>query len=298
MNELDKHQEKTWYSSFVVDGAKLTRLHEVANDRLHRYGRKVTFEYVINTAKNKLSKRSDLDEVLKLDNTRKDPIRSLSMTAFGARDQDGVVDIKATVDFTPYRSRPEQKNSVRLTVAGTDHNLVNEVFATLYEQIERTLATTWAQLAALIGFAVIFALTLAALLLPRVSLGYAQLTAGDLKTLTSLAANAHDTDSRVNFLYEFERLELASMNHLREGVRLRGVTLGITIIVVVVSAALLLYLGAVCYPGAVFAWGDYGEYYGSLVARRKAIWKWLVVSLAGGILIALIGASIQRSAFR
>ncbi len=85
MNELDKHQEKTWYSNFVVDGAKLTRLHEVANDRLTRDGRKVTFQYVLNTAKNKLSKRSDLDEVLKLDNTRKDPIRSLSMTAVGAR---------------------------------------------------------------------------------------------------------------------------------------------------------------------------------------------------------------------
>jgi len=298
MNELDKYQEKTWYSSFVVDGAKLTRLDEVANDRLSRDGRKVTFEYVTNTAKNKLSKRSNLDEVLKLDNTRKDPIRSLSMTAFGTRNRDGVVDIKATVDFTPYRSRPEQKNSVRVTVAGTDHNLVNEVFATLYEQIERTLATMWAQLAALIGFAVIFALTLATLLLPRMSLAYAQLSDGDLKTLTSLATNAHDMDSRVNFLYEFRRLELVSMNHLREGVRIGGVTMGITIMVIVVCAALLLYLGTVCYPRAVFAWGDYGEYYGLLAARRKGIWKWLVISLAGGILVSLIGASIQRNAFR
>ncbi len=296
MNQLDKHQEKTWNSNFVVDGAKVTRLHEVANDRLARDGRKVTFEYVVSTAKNKLSKRSDLDELLKLDNTRKDPIRSLSMTAVGARD--GVVDVKTTVDFTPQRSSPAQKNSVRLTVAGTDHNLVNEVFATLYEQIERTLVVPWTQLAALIGFVVIVALTLAVLLQSRVSLGFAQLSNDDLKALTSLTTNAHDTDSRVNFLYEFQRLELVSMNHLHQGVRLGGVTLLITIIVIVVSAGLLLYLGAVCYPSAVFAWGDYGEYYSILVARRKGIWKWLVASLLGGVLITLFGASIQRSVFR
>jgi len=129
------------------------------------------------------------------------------------------------------------------------------------------------------------------------SLAYAQLSDHDLKTLTSLATNAHDTDSRVNFLYEFQRLELTSMNHLRQGIRLGGVTL-VVIIVIVVSAALLLYLGAVCYPRAVFAWGDYGEYYATLVARRKGIWKWLVASLLGGILITLFGASIERSVFR
>src|SRR5207253_7003466 len=106
-----------------------------------------------------------------------------------------------TVDFLPRRSSPEQKNSVRLTVAGTDHNLVNDVFATLYEQIERTLVTPWTQLAALIVLMLISVFTLTALLQSRVSLGFAQLSNDDLNKLTSLAANAHDTDSRVNFLY-------------------------------------------------------------------------------------------------
>jgi hypothetical protein len=298
MNQLDKHQQKTWNSGFVIDGAKLTRLHEVVDDRLSEDGKSVTFEYVVSTARNKLSKRSNLDDVLKLDNTRKDPIRAFSMTADGAGAKG--VDIRATVEFTPPRLRrydSAQRNNIRLTVAGTDNNLVNEVFASLYEQIERTLISPWAQITALAIALGLFVFTVAAFLEPQVSLGSSHLSSRDLEALTPLAKNAHDTDSRVNFLFEVRRHELDSMIRLHQGIGLRGASLIITIIIIVVAVALLLYLGAFCYPGAVFAWGDYGEYYGALVARRKAIWKWLGVSLMGGILLTLFGTSIQRSVF-
>lgn len=292
MNQLDKHEEKQWTSNFALDNARLTRLNEALDDRLSRGARKATFQYVTNTKTKKLSKRTNVDDVLKLDNTRKDPIRYLSVSATATRA--GTEELKTSIEFTP-----ETKDNVRVTVAGTDHSLVNDVFAAAYEQIERTFVAPWVrimQIAALFIFTSIVALTIASLLHP-VRMQFPQFSQQDVTTLNALAASAHDSEARINFIFEAERRQIPTLSPLDPGFSFLGhskIAAFLTGGVILIAAGLLFYVGVFCYPRAVFAWGDYGEYYTKLLARRKGIWKWLTVSLIGGLLIALFGATLQE----
>jgi hypothetical protein len=94
MNE----QHKTWSSNFVLDGAKLTRLHEELSDRLSATAKETDFRFVAKTRKHVSSTRSDIADVLRLDNTRKDPITSLTIE--GVAQTNGSVDLSASVEFT------------------------------------------------------------------------------------------------------------------------------------------------------------------------------------------------------
>jgi hypothetical protein len=70
---------------------------------------------------------------------------------------------------------------------------------------------------------------------------------------------------------------------------LRGVFIALPALVLMIT---LWHMIAACYPWAVFAWGDYGEHYNSLLARRKMLGGVVVAALFIGIVANLFVASI------
>lgn len=286
-------QEKTWNSSFVLDGAKLTRLHEELSQRLGRVGTNVEFKFTTNTRKSVLATRSTIAEVMQLDNTRKDPITGLSID--GVAETNGTAVLRASVELRPLTSVSPQKN-VRLSVSGDDPTLVNELFAAAYEQVERALVKPWGQMAALVGVVLIFFFILVVALGPPSRVSRSLLSREDVNELSTAAGAAQTVEAKIDFIFQVERRQIAEMarpsawpeigGHSQAGLLVVG---GMIFIVFV----LLLYLAIACYPASVFAWGDYGEYYASLINRRRGIWKFLLVSVAASLLVGLVGAFLQ-----
>jgi hypothetical protein len=60
--------------------------------------------------------------------------------------------------------------------------------------------------------------------------------------------------------------------------------------IVIVGA--LVYLALVCYPWAVFAWGDWDQEHAEIVGRRRMIWTVVVVALLLGITTNLFVLSL------
>lgn len=58
------------------------------------------------------------------------------------------------------------------------------------------------------------------------------------------------------------------------------------------------HLAVKCYPRAVFAWGDFGEFYETLVSRRKTVWNVIIGALLVGMVSNLfvlgLSAFLQR----
>jgi hypothetical protein len=184
-----------------------------------------------------------------------------------------------------------------LKVTGENQARVNELFAAAIEQIERTLIKPWSQVLAILAFAAIFFITLITFLHPQRGLYSSLLSEGDIGELTKMAADARDPESRMAFVFEVQKREITTLAKRYQPLDVSGKSFPTMLVVgaiVLVTCSLLLYLVIVCYPRAVFAWGDYGEYYATLVSRRNGIWKFLLITLAGGVLISLFGGSIQQ----
>jgi hypothetical protein len=184
-----------------------------------------------------------------------------------------------------------------LKVTGENQTRVNELFAAAFEQIERTLITPWSQVLAIVAFAAIFVITLVTFLHPQVGLYGSPLSEGDIGELTKMAADARDPESRMAFVFEVQKREIITLAKRYQAFDVSRKSLPTMLVVggiVVVTCSLLLYLVVVCYPRAVFAWGDYGEYYATLVSRRNGIWKFLLITLTGGVVISLFGVSVQQ----
>jgi hypothetical protein len=119
--------------------------------------------------------------------------------------------------------------------------------------------------------------------------------------LSRLSRAATTQEEKINLIFEVYRRQLDSRNSRQPDSKKDsspglGPLISWRILFLVLPAAVIvgsvLYAAAHYYPQTAFLWGDYEEYYSSLVAKRRALWTVVVISLLTGAIANLFVASL------
>jgi len=194
------------------------------------------------------------------------------------------------------------KDNVRLNAYGDDPLEASETFDAVEEQVERTFTSRTIPI--LTGVAVILILVFLIALLtevdPNRSLRYG-VARREVIALSKQADQAQTQEEKLNLLFEAQRSELRSLSGQLTPVPFRDILTMPNILNMIVAVGIigsLLHLGLVCYPSAVFAWGDFGKRYELLKERRKWIRNFVLCVVIGGLLINLVSAGLADRYYR
>ena len=187
------------------------------------------------------------------------------------------------------------ENLVTLNVQASDSRAANEAFADLEEQLDRVRSRSLfanrqkSPMYPLLLIACITAIIGALVGLSRTSNPVNALRMDDL----AIQANKASTlEEKVDVLFQMERVRMSKVfddtSEFKKVITFRTIAL---IFPLVICLGCLGYV-PVCYPGAVFVWGDYGEHYKKLESRRNVLW-WvvigaLVINIVAGFFVAAV----------
>jgi hypothetical protein len=212
---------------------------------------------------------TSLEQLLKLDNTVKNPIQSLEIQATSSSGQH---EIKSNISYSD-----RERDNINVSVESDDANFALKLFAELEEQVERTFLNNWVyrflgdryvKLLLPAFFATI--LSLAPLFfVPSTKSG--SVSTQIAKDLVSQAEQATTVEQKIDFLfnYQVQELKLQSENNPAINLNLQDV---FTVKTLFIALPMLLVVGcafyaiAFCYPRAIFDWGDFKERYAHLIS--------------------------------
>ncbi len=283
---------------FILTDRKLSRIVEVAKDRLERVEvqGKYTEQHEVKFRNGKVVRIDSLRNILALDNSKKNPISSLFLT-FEINDEDNILH-KIEIAFNCselYRHR--------IWVEGESKDLgwLQETVDAIEEQVERTIPNDMAyvikrrasvlSIIALLSFFITFLSLLS--ILPKNS-GNLGLSKNQISNLASLSSSAKAETDKIDFMFQYLSMTLekdkTSEPYILILKNYKTYLMGIPILLGMFSAivAVLFF-----YPNNIFAWGDCGESYDATVARRKIIWYGVVLALVIGVLgnLFVVGAT-------
>jgi hypothetical protein len=285
---------KTFKSPFLLEKSKLTRLLEAVKARFEQAALPAHLLFQVQLRGQKLIQTASLDEVLAIDNSSKSRIEDLYVTCGDTETSDTPRNHIITVDFDG--SPPA---SIEVGVRGKDSAWVNETFAAIEEQVERTLqrsVLTRLSYSKALTSALLVGVFLAGIAI-YVDLMYSHaptkltnnmwLTDQDLKELEPQLSNG-------NNLSADKTADILS-RQIRNVAKVRKEPPAIVPMLVqrrtifVLGPCLLVltalgYLYFKCYPFAVFLWGDAEDWYKEIVTRRNIIWTGILIALAVGVL--------------
>lgn len=284
--------ELYWRTPFLITENKISRIVEVARERLERFGDGfvICFSFTVTLSGNKKIRFDSITSVLGLDNSKSRPIVGLEIECFAQNDE-GVVH-RISIDFD---TTPDSLGLVMLYVYSSHVAWVQETMGALEEQIERVFPS---------GIVYMLAKKDYTLILPLMMLGAIGLIMGWLFSLISrssgfgpfkvpanvyenlkeLGNNATSDSEKIDFIY---RLLMSTNESMQKGwdfrffVEIRTYLIGIPTVVTMLCALAAILT---CYPKTVFAWGDWVEIYDRIVERRKFLWYGVIGSVMVGIL--------------
>ena len=282
-------------SPFILTDRKLSRVVEVAKERLERI--KIDREYdeyhQVNFRDGKELRINSLENVLALDNSKKNPIIRLSLTFEVKSGDETLHGVQVAFDSTElYR--------YRILVQGESMDLgwLQETMGALEEQVERAipndLAYSIKRKSGILSILVVLAffMSLLSILPPRS--GLLRLPEGRTADLAALSTSAKSEAEKLDFVFRYlsMTLEKDTTSAPSRGVlnNYRTYLISGPIVIGVLSAIVAIFW---FYPSYVFAWGDCGESYETTVARRKVLWYGVVLALVIGVLgnLFVVGAT-------
>ncbi len=288
---MDKsaHISRTQKSAFVLDASKFTRMVEVVHARYERLKLEAKTTFTVKFADSRVMEFTDYTEVLALDNRVRNRIHSLRISATNPKGEDGQ-DLMCQVDLSGV---PE--NAVTLNVQANDSRAANEAFADLEEQLDRVRSRSWLanwETSPIYPLLIAFGIVAIIVALLALSDNSNPINAPKMDDLVVQANKASTLEEKVDVLFQIERLHLSqsfdATLHVSKLLTFRTIAV---LIPLFICLACLVYM-PVCYPRAVFAWGDYGEHYKILESRRNVLW-WvvigaLVINIVAGFFVAAV----------
>jgi hypothetical protein len=288
------HVHKEYQKAFLLEPTKLRRLVDKIHESLgeHRDASlHNTFEVFF--ADSRRVELNELEDVLALDNSRRQKITRLAITCSAFSLGGAKSDHEVQVDFgRPQRTSTGTTNVVAISVQSNTAAWANRTLAEVEEQVERNWLNYEWPAGVLVGILVVALLLLISEFpTPRLSLSSDWwLTSSDLDRVEAMLAQRPmltDEDLR-----EVSTMQLRNVLEARKALRSsqenwtrRMLFWGVPLLVVV---ACIIVLVMTCYPRAVFLWGDEVRRYTSTVDKRKAIW---------GIIIAITIVGISSKFF-
>lgn len=275
-------------SPFILTDRKISRVVEVAKERLDRVKGEGTLreEFTVTFGDEKELKLDSLDKVLSLDNSKKNPVRRVSMQFSLA----GPLNLPHAIHVT-FDGNDSDGSEVSLSVVSSDLGWMQETMGAQEEQLERSIPTGFIYAIKKHGTAgFIFALIIIGML--GNILGFVDNKVGPMKIaesrvaeLSVLSANAKSDHEKQDFVFQYLASTLPGNEKKPDAKALfsdsRTYLVGIPLLIGILStlAAIVWY-----YPKTVFSWGDCAESYERMLERRKFLWYGVVVALVIGVL--------------
>ncbi len=292
--------QKEYQQPFILEPTKLTRFVNLIHERLEDYGfhdQQDSFE--VHLTNNVVDELTSLEEVLALENSRKQKIQRLIIRCSAGPGADEALPELVEADFdskAPAKDKPENKVAkVSITVRSVRAAWASRTLSELEEQVERTKPELLGQLAALL-----------VLIFLIVSVGL--LIAGSAKPTTktdfqnAMWLNSQDLDRVDEMLKQNPTLsedqvrEIVTRelrNVIRDqkpsndaGIRLTKTKLFL-MVPLVIFILITSYLLVFCYPSVVFLWGDEVERYNNLRQRRRNLWTVVVIGFVVNLAASL-----------
>lgn len=296
-------------ANFILTEVKLTRLIEVARDRLKRASNTVIEyeEFTVTSKSGREIKANSLDDILLLDNTVKNPLVRFKYSAFGSTTSslegptnDNEVPRQLNTSSVIIEFRTDSfRTPISLFIRSIQATWIKESMAALEEQIERSIEAGPAySVKSLLkndfAFAVgVFVLAVFSYLSARKSepRGIFQSIDGLQKEASVAKTDSEKIDLIFRGLFNAPpRDDSMSLSFDFSSPRLYQI--GVPLLVVVAAAVAAIRL----YPSRVFIWGDMAERYERIVELRKFLWYGIVLAMVLSVLasIFMIGAIPQH----
>jgi hypothetical protein len=296
---------KRYTAPYVLDRGKLSRMVTIVEQQLTAASTAFTPAFSVDLQNGKNFVLHSLQDVFAIDNSVKNPIRKLVF--FSAPDYE--YDHDVILDNAETRVRflfdSDKTSNIMLTVTSPDTKTATELSAELEEQIDRTIVTSWAARFSKRFFATIGTLVAFVILGSLIRLAIAsddntlkKHSPAESADLQRILSSAKTETEKIDALVQARLHELRSEGEptpflpigLNAVFSVRGAFIVLPILVLIGT---LVYVIVVCYPWAVFSWGDYEQHYASLVGRRKTLGIVIVSALVIGIMSNLFVAALS-----
>ena len=292
---------KQFNSPFIVEKSKLKRLIEVLDAKFTENGTSLKFEFEAHLSGQKVIETACVEEVLALDNSKRNRVERLVMNCAGTVEAEEVKR-GLLIDFDGRTSA-----TIYLAVRADNAAWAGEVFRVAEEQVERTLERSTmnllshnrASLSVFFSFAlVLFMIVLFAgtsgNMVPSRLTNTMWLTEQDLKALEPLQSDPTLAREKAGEILSRQIRNVTLYRQQRSSILAWVIQwrfiVGITPPLFILAAFGYLYFK--CYPNAVFLWGDAEAWYESLKQRRKAIWSGIIVAFGIGVLASLFVVAV------
>jgi hypothetical protein len=300
-----KQINKEYPKGFLLEPTKLTRIIDKIHERLedHQPTMKRDQFDVFLTA-NRHEQINKVEDVLSLDNSRKQQITRLIISCSAGKKVAARLDDEIQVDFGGKTTASTSNiRVVAISIRSDDAGWANRTLSELEEQVERTWLSS--QPVLLLAALLVIALTLVGLLLTsnlafryddsrtmwlrETDMDRVERLVGDDKVLTEEGTRELETLKLRNLLKTYKPKQSP-----KEGRSRRIAVVGIPLILIIIC---VLFLMATCYPKAVFLWGDEVTRYASILQRRKVLWGVIIGITPIGVLANFLFAGITSWLF-
>lgn len=297
MAEINRIVRK-YRKPFVLTKTKLARICEIVNKRFTDLSKEEVFDLNFEVVLEKGKKHSihSLESLFNMDNSMSNRIKELSIEWEMGKEDDRAY----TVVAVDYDSNPHPMTGTSIFLSGKSPNFtwLNEMFAELEEQIDRTvpvgymyrlksLPYLYKLLIFMASFTLILGLISSFQSLSE-SKGAFQIAERDRALILQKAKDTNTTDEKINIIFD---VITSSLMHCETDSRfwgyLKDAKTYFLLSPVVLVIFMFFYLYIRCYPSYVFEWGDIETYHLKLIERRKYLWSVIVGSLLVGILANL-----------
>jgi len=282
---------------FIMDESKLTRIVGVINDKYKSLEIVpiVKFDILLSNGKN-LS-LSELDHVFLQDNTVKNPINIFKII-FNGSTAGGIYNCEIILN--------KVRSIIDIIIESYDIKWANELFGEVDEQIDRLIVknamNTIKREGLFFGFSVISAFllvfSLAIYFGPKSNINKYFLSEPDMKLLITESQKVKNTEDKINFIYQILNSQLSNLSEKSNTIDSIKSILNIKTFLILLPLLFIyfsfIYLVKYCYPGSIFLWGDYIDYYQGILYRRKFTWNTIILSLIVGIIGNLFVFGISK----
>jgi hypothetical protein len=288
-----KRIQKDYARPFLLEKTKLDRLLDIIHGLLNEHDNTTEHDdFEVFLSGQRREETTSIDEVLKLDNSRKSKIQRLLITCSASTEQATRPEHEIQVDFD---GNPG-KTKIIVTIRSDDPGWSDRALSEVEEQVERTSLQDAPHRIALFLLLVPIAAFLILLLLSSLhssfALGQADimwLREGNVDRIQQiLKQNRTITDEEMREIVSMQLRNVLNTDRKSESngwsIR-RRVFLGIQLLILLICAGYLLVRS---YQSAVFLWGDEVERYNKTLQTRRAVWGIIIGVIIVGVLSNLL----------
>ncbi|MEX0774733.1 MAG: hypothetical protein WD042_03350 [Phycisphaeraceae bacterium] len=297
MKQIHKEYER----AFLLEKTKLDRLMDIIHGLLGEHKSTTKHDdFEVFLSGQRREEMTSVDDVLNLDNSRKSKIQRLLITCFASTERGARPDHEIQVDFDG-RNIGKNKTKVTVSVKSDDSGWSARALSEVEEQVERTSLEDSASRGVLWCLFIGVLFVIGFLLLSS----FAGLNSGTGRDADAMWLRVRDVERIEQILKQQRTLTDEEMREIAT-TQLRNVVLayresrpsGLTRQKAYIGVPLLVVLGCViyliglCYPTAVFLWGDEVERNAKMLHTRRVLWGLIISGIGFGVLSKFFVAGV------